>query len=82
MGLTGAQVVLSGVTVSAGPPEAGFSTGGAAVPVVLQVRPDDVAPLLSATSLGRIDLVRVPRAVEAAAPVEPAPASDASDGGG
>ena len=30
-------------------------------PVVLQVPPDDVAALLSATELGRIDLVRVPR---------------------
>lgn len=69
--LAGSEVVLSATTVATGPPEAGFSTGGAAVPVVVQVRPDDVARLLSATSLGRIDLVRVPRAVEAAAPVDP-----------
>ena len=67
--LSGSQVVLPGLTVSAGPPKEGFSTGSAAVPVVLQVRPADVAQLLSATSLGRIDLVRVPRAAEAAAPV-------------
>ncbi len=73
--LSGSEVVLSATTVAAGPPEAGFSAGGAAAPVVLQVRPDDVARLLSATSLGRIDLVRVPRAAEAAAPVEPAAGS-------
>lgn len=82
LALQGAQVVLSGVTVSAGPPEAGFSTGGSAVPVVLQVRPTDVAPLLSATSLGRIDLVRVPRQAEAVAPVTTLPAAPAGAGGG
>lgn len=82
--LSGSEVVLSATTVATGPPEAGFSTGGAAAPVVLQVRPDDVARLLSATSLGRIDLVRVPRAAEAAAPVEPAAGSvgDRTAGGG
>ena len=80
VGLSGAQVVLSGVTVSAGPPEAGLRTGGSAVPVVLMVKPQDVAPLLSATTLGRIDLVRVPRSAEVSAPVEPVP-SPVSAGG-
>jgi hypothetical protein len=64
--LSGAQLVLPALTVSAGPPAAGFSSGGSAVPVVLQVRPDDVGRLLSAVSLGRLDLVRVPRSVESA----------------
>ena len=67
--LPGARVVLPGLTVASAPPEDGVGNGGAAAPVVLQVRPRDVARLLSATSLGRIDLVRVPRAAEAAAPV-------------
>lgn len=71
LALSGAQVVLPGLTVAVGPPEEGFSSGGSAVPVVLHVRPDDVARLLSATGLGRIDLVRVPRSAEAGAPVEP-----------
>ena len=73
LSLQGARVVLSGVTVLSGPPEAGLSTGGSAVPVVLQVKPQDVGSLLSATSSGRLDLVRVPRALESAAPVEPVP---------
>lgn len=64
----GAAVVLSGVTVSAAPAAAGFGAGASSVPVVLQVRPQDVGPLLSAVSRGRIDLVRVPRQVEAAGP--------------
>jgi hypothetical protein len=83
--LSGAQVVLSAVTVSTGPPEAGFSTGGASVPVVLQVSPADVSRLLSATSLGRVDLVRVPRSAEVeprtgGRPQSPAPASEVGDG--
>lgn len=78
--LAGSQIVLSALTVTTGPPEAGVPTGGAAVPVVLQVRPADVARLLSATSLGRIDLVRVPRSAEAAPPF--GPAAPASAGGG
>jgi len=60
--------VLSGVTVSAGPAATGLGAGASSVPVVLQVRPQDVGPLLSAVSLGRIDLVRVPRQVETAGP--------------
>ncbi len=80
--LSGSQVVLSAMTVAAGPPEAGFSTGGASVPIVLQVPPADVARLLSATSLGRVDLVRVPRAAEVEPrrgkpPAGQAPASEA-----
>ena len=81
--LSGSEVVLRGVTVAAGPPGDGSLTGGSAVAVVLQVRPGDVARLLSATSLGRLDLVRVPRAAESGAPVEPVgPADRATDGGG
>lgn len=82
LALSGSQVVLPGLTVATGPPEDGFSSGGSAVPVVLQVRPDDVARLLSATGLGRIDLVRLPRAAQAGAPVEPVPPPPATAGGG
>ena len=43
----------------------GFGGGGSTtVPVVLKVRPDEVGRLVSATALGRIDLVLVPRAAE------------------
>ena len=81
--LSGSEVVLRGVTVAAGPPEDGSLSGGSAVAVVLQVRPGDVARLLSATSLGRLDLVRVPRAAESGAPLEPVgPADPTTDGGG
>jgi len=81
--LSGSEVVLPGVTVAAGPAEDGSLSGGSAVPVVLQVRPSDVARLLSATSLGRLDLVRVPRAAESGAPVEPVgPGDPATSGGG
>ena len=81
--LSGSEVVLRGVTVAAGPPEDGSLSGGSAVAVVLQVRPGDVARLLSATSLGRLDLVRVPRAAESGAPLEPVGPGDATtDGGG
>lgn len=70
--LRGAQVVLLGVAVAAGPPEDTFRTGGTASPVVLRVRQADVGTLVSAMSLGRIDLVRVPRNAEAAVPPVPA----------
>jgi len=80
--LTGSRVVLPGVTVATGPPEAGSLSSGSAEAVVLQVRPGDVASLLSATSLGRIDLVRVPRAAEAAAPLEPVESGAPSTAGG
>lgn len=64
--LEGAQPVLSHVAVLAGPARDGdFASTGAAVAIQLQVRPADVATLLSAMSLGRIDIVRVPRDLEA-----------------
>lgn len=69
--LDGAQQVLSHVTVLAGPARRGdLASTGAAVAVQLQVRPADVARLLSAMSLGRIDLVRVPRELEATGDLE------------
>lgn len=80
--LSGSQVVLPGVTVATGPPDGGALTGGSAVAVVLLVRPDDVASLLSATSLGRLDLVRVPRAAEVAAPVAPVVSGAPTTAGG
>jgi hypothetical protein len=57
---TGARLVLSGVTVLQVPGEQGFGAGSEQRAVVLQVRPQDVATVLSATELGRLDLVRVP----------------------
>jgi hypothetical protein len=59
--LTGSRLVLASVTVLSVPPEQGFGAGSEQRAVVLQVRPDAVASLLSATELGRIDLVRLPR---------------------
>lgn len=59
--LRGAQPVLLAVAVANGPPEQTFSSGATSLPVVLRVRQEDVGPLVSAMSLGRIDLVRVPR---------------------
>lgn len=66
--LRGAQVVLLAVAVATGPPEDRFSSGATTSPVVLRVREDDVGKLVSAMSLGRLDLVRVPRNAEASAP--------------
>lgn len=75
--LRGAQLVLQGVTVlDVRSDGAGFS-GSTAVPVVLQVRPSEVSALVSAMSLGRIDLVRVPRAAESSGRLEPAAGSGA-----
>lgn len=72
--LEGAQQVLSQVTVVTGPPRSDLAGGGAAVPIVLMVRPDDVPRVVSAMGLGRLDLVKVPRRAEAGgellAPVE------------
>jgi len=62
--LRGAQLVLQGVTVLDVQAEGGAFSGSTSIPVVLQVRPTDVSGLVSAMSLGRIDLVRVPRAAE------------------
>ena len=64
----GSRLVLSGVTVLQVPAEQGFGAGSEQRAVVLQVRPDDVATVLAATELGRLDLVRVP----AGAPTTPA----------
>jgi len=72
--LRGAQQVLSQVVVAAGPVEDELAGAGGTVPIVLQVSPEDVDEVVSAMGLGRLDLVRVPRAAEArgdvAAPVE------------
>lgn len=62
--LRGAQLVLQGVTVLDVQADGGAFSGTTSIPVVLQVRPTDVAGLISAMSLGRIDLVRVPRGAE------------------
>ncbi len=72
--LRGAQQVLSQVVVASGPVEDELAAAGGTVPIVLQVRPDDVDEVVSAMGLGRLDLVRVPREDEAtgdvATPVE------------
>lgn len=70
--LQGAQLVLQQLTVAIGPStDAGLGSSSSCA-VVLQVRPRDVAALVSAMSLGTLDLVRVPRAVEAGNPLVPA----------
>ncbi|MEX2291079.1 MAG: SAF domain-containing protein [Mycobacteriales bacterium] len=75
--LRGAQLVLQGVTVlEVRSDGAGFS-GSTAVPFVLQVRPSEVSALVSAMSLGRIDLVRLPRAAESSGRLEPVAGSGA-----
>lgn len=69
--LQGAQLVLQGVTVDA-VQELGRGFGSTtSIPVVLQVRPAEVARLVSAMSLGRIDLVRVPRQAESSGRLDP-----------
>lgn len=70
--LRGAQLVLEGVTVLAVQQDGGGFSGSTSIPVVLQVRPDEVASLVSAMSLGRIDVVRVPRQVEGPGRLAPA----------
>jgi hypothetical protein len=68
----GARLVLQGVSVhQVARDGAGFG-GATSVPVVLQVRPREVAALVTAMSTGRIDLVRVPRKVESSGRLEPA----------
>lgn len=64
---TGSRLVLASVTVLAVPAEQGFGAGSEQRAVVLQIPPDAVASVLSATEVGRIDLVRVPRAPAAGA---------------
>jgi Flp pilus assembly protein CpaB len=66
-----AQLVLQGVTVKGVQRDAGAFSGSTTIPVVLQVRPDEVARLVSAMSLGRLDLVRVPRPAEAGGRLAP-----------
>ena len=69
--LRGAQLVLQGVTVQR-VEELGRGLGSTtSIPVVLQVRPAEVAALVSAMSVGRIDLVRVPRAAESSGRLDP-----------
>jgi hypothetical protein len=63
--LRGAQQVLSQVVVASGPVRDELAGAGGTVPIVLQVRPQDVDEVVSAMGLGRLDLVRVPRASEA-----------------
>jgi hypothetical protein len=63
--LRGAQQVLSQVVVASGPVEDELAGAGGTVPIVLQVRPEDVDEVVSAMGLGRLDLVRVPRTAEA-----------------
>ena len=65
-GPAGAQLVLQGVTVLAVQADGGAFSGSTTIPVVLQVRPREVSSLVSAMSLGRIDVVRVPRGAEGA----------------
>ena len=67
--LRGAQQVLSQVVVASGPVQDDLAGAGGTVPIVLQVRPEDVDEVVSAMGLGRLDLVRVPRAAEAAGDV-------------
>lgn len=70
--LAGATQVLSQVTVLTGPADGGdFASTGSTVAIALQVRPGDVAKVVSAMSLGRLDLVRVPREVEASGDLLP-----------
>ena len=64
--LQGARLVLQGVTVLAVQADGGAFSGSTTIPVVLQVRPREVSSLVSAMSLGRIDVVRVPRGAEGA----------------
>jgi hypothetical protein len=67
LALRGAQQVLASVVVVDAPEREDLAVGGSAVPVVLRVRPDQVDEVVSAMGLGRLDLVRVPRAAEARA---------------
>ena len=70
--LRGAQLVLQGVTVASVARDGGGFGGSTSIPVELQVRPNEVAALVSAMALGTIDLVRVPREVESSGRLEPA----------
>ena len=72
--LDDAQLVLAGVPVLTGPEVGELTAAGSAVPVVLQVPPGEVGRLVAAVAQGRIDLVAVPRASEAAGGLAPAQA--------
>ena len=63
--LAGSRLVLARVTVLSAPSERGLGAGSEQRAVVLQVAPGDVASVLSATEVGRLDLVRVPRELPA-----------------
>ena len=69
---TGPRLVLPQVTVVRRAAAEALGAGQQSEPVVLSVRPDQVAPLLLAVSQGTIDLVRVPQADEAEARLTPA----------
>jgi hypothetical protein len=69
--LRGAQLVLQGVSVEGVARDGGGFGGSVAIPVELQVRPDEVSALVSAMALGTIDLVRVPREAESSGRLEP-----------
>jgi hypothetical protein len=71
--LRGAQLVLQGVAVKSVSRDGGGFGASTSVPVELQVRPNEVAALVSAMALGTIDLVRVPRAAESSGRLEPVP---------
>lgn len=73
--LRGSQEVLTRVAVASGPPAESFRSGSTTSPVVLRVRKADVGALVSAMSLGRLDLVRVPRNAEVNVPRVKAEAS-------
>jgi hypothetical protein len=60
----GARQVLSSVRVSTAPVRGELASAGSAVPIVLQVRPDEVAEVVAAMALGRLDVVEVPREAE------------------
>lgn len=64
LALRGAQQVLAQVPVAVVDARDEFG-GAGAVPIVLLVRPNDVAELVSAMGLGRLDLVSVPSRPEA-----------------
>ena len=68
------------MVVADAPEREDLAVGGSAVPVVLQVRPDQVDEVVSAMGLGRLDVVRVPREAEAGADL--APGADGADGTG
>ena len=74
LALRGAQQVLSQVPVVTAPGADDLAAGGSTVPIVLQVRPEDVDEVVSAMGLGRLDVVRVPHAAETAGLAVPAEA--------